>query len=557
MAIAIRFFQFGKVETMRILSSDPLLWIICSAPIFLGLFAWIGGRQNDKVRDFSEQLEKKVIERTKSLSQANAKLSVQSKNQQSLLEGLHEGIFYFDKHGKIANERSPALEKILPGSEKLTTVCDFFSTYAGTTSKSCQQTLEWLWDDMFFSPFLDTARMLAKEISYHSESGTRTLRFDYKELFDSHDVLEKVIVFVNDITDEKEAQASQRRQAERIKRISMAAANTESYTHFLEDAITFFKVIDSALSKPIDIDTAKLKRDIHTLKGNTATFEFSSLAASIHQLEDLFEQNDKLDFTGIRAKWDQIKDQWKFETTDIEEVLKLQKHDHFFRVEKQKYLHLKELAEVKNDENLSSAVQNLEEYSTQDVLGKYVRLVKNLSSRKNKGVQVVFAKDCSELSFSDVLPLDGALVHIFRNSIDHGIETFETREKIGKPGHGLISIGCYKNKENLHLVIKDDGAGIDTHKLGLKALSSGKWSKEAYDGASEQDKLNLIFSPSLSTAEEITETSGRGVGMDAVKNFLEELGGNITVFSQLGSGTQFEIDIPLHLHSNGAYKKAS
>ena len=467
-------------------------------------------------------------------------------NMKSLLAGITEGIFFFDREGRIARERSQALGEILPDSTKHNTLLEFFAHYARTEPKTIEFVINSLWDDSgFLNPFDGTVAMLPAKLRVDNGSGQRSIRIEYRELLDSGGNLDKVIVFVADVTEQLEAEQKQKVQAERIKRISMAAGNLESFKEFYGEAIGFFKRIEISLAGETPPDIKLLKRDLHTLKGNTATFEFTSLAWHIHELEDIIGSGESREAPArARKKWETIKDQWKFETTDIKEVLGLHKNDNYMRVDRDKVTRLQDKARKDKEGSWLDLLNNLEQYPTAEVFGKYERMMVGLAGRQEKSLRVTFTDDSSEISYRELQIVDGALVHIFRNCVDHGIETCDERESQGKPREGKINIGCFRKGDSFHLVIKDDGKGIDVDRLVEKAVAGGYWSPQQAAAAGFDDRINLIFAPSLSTAEKVTDTSGRGVGMDAVRTLIEDLGGKISVYSERGTGSQFEIDFP-------------
>ncbi|HYX39701.1 MAG TPA: ATP-binding protein [Oligoflexus sp.] len=466
-------------------------------------------------------------------------------NLRSLLASLTTGIFFFDRNGMIAKERSQALSLILPDSSKHESIHAFLQGYSRIDEKTVATVLSCLWDDSgFFNPFDGTVAMLPCKAYIETENGIKHVRFEYRELFNATGDLDKVIVFVSDITEQLASEQARRLQEERIKRISMAAGNLESFREFFDEAVGLFKKIEATFIDYGAINLKVIKRDLHTLKGNTATFEFATLAEHIHELEDIVAAEEFISQPKKAiAKWEHIKDQWKFQTTDINEVLGLHKSESYVRVDRKKLAHLKETA-IRRDPTWVHLLSMLELFPASEVLGKYSKLVEVLARKSGKSATVSFASDCDNVSFKELQRCDGALVHIFRNCVDHGIETFAERESLGKAASGIISVGCFRKGNMLYLVIKDDGKGIDVEKLAIKAVAAGIWTNAQAQTATFKDKINLIFTPSLSTADQITETSGRGVGMDAVRSIVQELGGQITVFSEKGVGTQFEISLP-------------
>ena len=151
----------------------------------------------------------------------------------------------------------------------------------------------------------------------------------------------------------------------------------------------------------------------------------------------------------------------------------------------------------------------------------------------------------TELDKNMIEKLNDPLKHLVRNCIDHGIETREERLKIGKPEEGHLNIAAYLESGKVVIEVSDDGRGINREKLIAKAEERGIISKDSR--LSDGEILNLVFNPGLSTAEKVTDLSGRGVGMDVVKNSINELHGNIDIISEEGKGTTFKLYLPLTL----------
>jgi two-component system, chemotaxis family, sensor kinase CheA len=139
------------------------------------------------------------------------------------------------------------------------------------------------------------------------------------------------------------------------------------------------------------------------------------------------------------------------------------------------------------------------------------------------------------------------LTHLVRNAVDHGIEPPAEREARGKPRHGTVELRAFRQGGQVHLEIRDDGRGIDPDRLARKALDQGIVSREALEAMGERDRLRLIFRPGFSTAAEVTDVSGRGVGMDVVLTNIEHLGGTVDVESRPGEGTRVRLVLPLTL----------
>jgi signal transduction histidine kinase len=467
-------------------------------------------------------------------------------NTKSLLAVLNEGLFFFDKQGFIASERSEPLARIIPGSESVTNLFEFVKTYSSTTEANVKSCLELLWaedDSAFISDFDSTITFLPRTLVINQ---SQTIELDYRPLRNHKNQLEKVVVVAVDATERLKNETEAVIQAERVRKISRVAASIDSYQSFLEEAINLFKRADHAILGSSKGDLLpQIKRDLHTLKGSIGTFEFTSLAGEIHHAESIIEDYGLSD-PKFHLQWDRIKDQWRFETNDIETVLRLEGHKEKIQVVKSKLLALAQYAQGKNDNTLKLLVTQCEQIPCREAFAKYEAYIEKLcKSNSDKQVKLVFAQDCADVTFEEIQRIDGALVHMIRNSIDHGIEDQAKRSNVNKPPIGSIHVGCYRRDSGgLHIVLKDDGQGINGDLLAFKSIKIGRWTEQQCKASTYQEKIELIFVPNLSTKEAVTETSGRGVGMDAVKSLITDLGGSITVYSQLGIGSQFELDIP-------------
>lgn len=182
-----------------------------------------------------------------------------------------------------------------------------------------------------------------------------------------------------------------------------------------------------------------------------------------------------------------------------------------------------------------------------NVFNKFPRMVRDLSKSLNKELHLNIEGKDVELDKTIIEGLSDPLTHMVRNAADHGVESASERVKKGKPAAGTITLKAFHEAGHVNIELSDDGKGIDSEKIADKALSMGLITEEKLRGMTNYDKTSLIFLPGLSTAEKVTETSGRGVGMDVVKNNLDRLGGKVSIQSAIGKGTVFNIKLPLTL----------
>lgn len=205
-------------------------------------------------------------------------------------------------------------------------------------------------------------------------------------------------------------------------------------------------------------------------------------------------------------------------------------------------------------ERISRIVGQLQEALTRTrmvplsvVFGRFPRLVRELARSMGKRVQLRIEGEDTEVDRALVEKLNECLVHLVRNALDHGIEPPDERIASGKPPEGVVELMASQSEGSVIVVVRDDGRGIDPDKVRRKAVERGWLSEEQAAALSDDDALRLIFRPGFSTKEQVSEVSGRGVGMDVVKNALEQIGGTVDIQSTVGGGTTVTLRLPLTL----------
>lgn len=194
--------------------------------------------------------------------------------------------------------------------------------------------------------------------------------------------------------------------------------------------------------------------------------------------------------------------------------------------------------------SLQGSIMEVRRVPVKAVLQKAPRLARDLAETRSKQVRVQLEGENVPIDKSLLEALEGPLTHMVRNAVDHGIEDPDVRVAAGKPEAGTLHIRAYEEGENIRIDIADDGGGIDSRRLKDKAVASGLLTPTQADRMSDQESFNLLFAAGLSTAEKVTDISGRGVGMDVVKRNVTDLGGEISIESALGVGTTFSLLLP-------------
>jgi two-component system, chemotaxis family, sensor kinase CheA len=203
------------------------------------------------------------------------------------------------------------------------------------------------------------------------------------------------------------------------------------------------------------------------------------------------------------------------------------------------------MSRVSND--LQNIILTMRMVPVETVFNRFPRMVRQLARDLNKKIDLQIVGAETELDRTVIDEIGDPLVHLLRNALDHGVETPEVRRKNGKPEEGKVVLKAFHSGNHVFIEIEDDGAGISREKVLRKAISRGIITEQSASTLTNKQVYELIFSSGFSTAEVISDVSGRGVGLDVVKNTIESLGGSITIDSKEGSGSIFSIQLPLTL----------
>ncbi len=197
--------------------------------------------------------------------------------------------------------------------------------------------------------------------------------------------------------------------------------------------------------------------------------------------------------------------------------------------------------------SLHQSVMKVRMVPIESVVNRFPRMIRDLSKKLGKKMELYMTGEDTELDRTVIDEIGDPLMHLLRNAADHGLETNEERVRLGKPEVGSIFLDAYQEGNNVVIEVRDDGAGIDVEKVKNKALNKGTITEEQAAIMSDKEIIDLLFRPSFSTAEVISDVSGRGVGLDVVKTKIETLGGSIETKTALGEGSNFIIRLPLTL----------
>lgn len=222
---------------------------------------------------------------------------------------------------------------------------------------------------------------------------------------------------------------------------------------------------------------------------------------------------------------------------------------------------MEEMSDKSSKEDMNEAIEYLERITTslhdavmkvrmvpiERVFNRFPRMVRDLSKELDKEIKLEMSGEETEVDRTVIDEIGDPLIHLIRNSIDHGIEHPEERLEAGKPEVGIVKLKSYPDGNNVVIEVEDDGKGIDIEKVKQKAIDNNLITENKAENMTKEEAIDLLFNAGFSTADTITDVSGRGVGLDVVKSKIESIGGLIEVFTETGKGTRFSIRIPLTL----------
>ncbi|MBV2167716.1 MAG: PAS domain-containing protein [Bdellovibrio sp.] len=495
-----------------------------------------------QLEHYSKNLEQMVADRTRELSRLNQTMS-------ALLDSLGQGFFIFNPQGHILDVSSKACENTVECKPDGKLIWDVLKLPENKVEgfKKWMQTLF-----MEMLPFEDLAP-LGPTTFEHSQS--RNIALEYHPLRSAEGTMDGVVVVASDITSLVEAQKQAENEKEHAKLIINMIKSKREIHRFIQEAQGLLMAIREEVSKDEGpYDSESLYRHLHTLKGGAALFSVTEVAESCHQAETILsELKDNWThpaFIALRGKCFEIEDYFFKFLHETREIL----GSSALSEERQIEIAISKLNDIARKVGTlpgggTVAQELLLELAMEPVsrfLEPYNEVMLRLAERIDKMMAPLKITNGSVMVIPEIYnPLFSTLVHAFRNAVDHGIELPDQRVDLGKPAEGQVEVELEvlhqaTPRPLLQIRIKDDGGGIDPSKIREKLA------KRMVDtrNKSDHEVIQHIFDSQFSTRDQVTDISGRGVGMDAIKVAAEELQGRVWVDSELGKGTTLLIEVP-------------
>ncbi len=504
-------------------------------------------RMREVIEEHNRSLEQKVEERTAALRQKNRDIA-------SMMANMHQGLFTIIHGGLIHPEYASYLETIFETRRIADrNFADLLFSHAKLSADAVDQSVTAVdaivgEDEMMFD---FNSHCLLTEMVIELESGReKILELNWDPIV-SDGTVEKLMVTIRDVTELRALEAEARGQKQELEIIGeILAVDAKKFKEFIGTSENFFKqclkIIDETAEKDTNV-IAELFRNIHTVKGNARTYGLKAIAEAVHGVESTYDDLRK----NAEREWHppQL-------VEELEAAHKVvQKYGYVFSeklgrdavadtsgsgLDSKRVSELLENIRNLGDETLPPKTRNLvtqtfkllittEALPMNEVIADVVTSAKSLAEQLGKAEPLINIDNGDIFIKSEAHNmLNNIFMHVFRNAMDHGIEGPEERARKGKPEQGTITLDTRVADGFATFVIKDDGRGMAIAKIYEKAVEKGLYQASA-PRPPTAEIANLIFSSGFSTAEQVTDVSGRGVGMDAVKDFLHKNGGSIDV----------------------------
>lgn len=494
-----------------------------------------------KLEDYSKNLEEMVKVRTLELSRLNQTMS-------ALLDSLGQGFFIFNSTGQVLDVSSKACLQTVECRPDGKNIWDVLKLPENKVEgfKKWMQTVF-----MEMLPFEDLSPLGPTSFPHSLD---RYISLEYHPLRSNEGAIEGIVVVASDITSLVEAQTQAENEKEHAKLIINMIKSKREISRFIQEAQNMVTAIQAEAAKPAaQFDGESLFRHLHTLKGGAALFSIKQVADACHEGETLLaafnESPESEKLVLLKEKSVRIKESFAGFLNETRDIL----GSSILSPERQIEIGLSKVQEVASQiRSLPGGAPVAQDLLTelvmepvQNFLEPYSDVMLRLAEKVDKSVAPLKITNGDLMVMPEVYStLFSTLVHAFRNAVDHGIEAPSMRVNNGKSAEGHVEVSCNILNQSLiptlQILIKDDGGGVDPAKIRSKLSQKGIDTSRKTDA----EVIQHIFDSQFSTKEQVTEISGRGVGMDAIRVAAEALLGKVWVESKLGQGTSLYIEVP-------------
>lgn len=487
-------------------------------------------RRDDELAEYRHGLEQKVEERTLQLSERNRAMRM-------VLDNVQQGLATIRADGTLDTERSAMLDKWfgVPAADRRFT--DHLAK--GDTKVASNLALGWEQVTEGFLPAELTLAQMPRRMQVEGQHFT----LDYKPI-DGSEPIKSALLVVNDVTEEVHLLEEQNKQREAIAIFERLMKDPQGFEDFIKETTALVERIQNNR-----IDAQLIMRDIHTVKGNCGISQISSISQICHQVEEETE----LGSLPTKANVARIVDAWRAFQKRVSSLAGSNRAE-VIELTTAEWADLQKLVdESASHDEIAARIKALSCEPVRVRLERIGAAAKATADRLGKpGLTVKIDDSGLRLPTQTWVNFWTTLPHVVRNAVDHGIESSDVRVSAGKSEHGCITLRSEHTPGTLRITISDDGAGVNWESVKERAMRMG------IAHSKQSDLEAALFVDGLSTRDAVTEVSGRGVGMAAVREAVQQLGGRIEVKSNPGKGTSFIFSFsdklmiaPMDSHVNG------
>lgn len=475
----------------------------------------LGGIQarDRELDEYRRDLESKVESRTRELSERNAAMRL-------VLDNVDQGLATIRTDGTLAKERSAAFDrwfgKPAPGVH--------FGNHVAADNREAASLLTLSWGEVVegFFPLELTIGQMPAQLEVHGRHYT----LNYKPILGDGQ-LQGALLIVTDVTEELARRLRESEQAESIAVFERFMKDRAGFIEFFNEGQRLLNQLTRA-----ECDRAELRHNLHTLKGNCAIYSVSSVASACHEAETALDDDGAVELDAVRAAWAKFavkargligghaQNVFVLEERELDDLLEAVRA-------RRPYLQLE---------------RELNRLRFEPVAARFFRVgeqAKRLAQKLGKLEPEVIAKPNDvRLPAQDWCDFWSAFTHVVRNAVDHGLETEAARTAAGKPATGSLTLEAHASADSVEIEVHDDGRGVDWERIRQRARARG------LPVETHEHLVAALFSDHISSREDATEVSGRGVGMGAVLAATRRMGGTIDVHSSPGAGTSFVFKFP-------------
>jgi two-component system chemotaxis sensor kinase CheA len=465
------------------------------------------------------------ISMSSAIEQREKQIAERNRDMRRVLDNVEDGLLAVDAKGAMSEERSRILDAWFGAPKPGATLFDYVDDIAGPKLG------DWLrlsWESLTdgFLPIAVAIDQLPKRL----ERRGRFYSIEYRPMLEG-EALRAMLVVLRDVTQRIELERTEQIQREMTVVFKHVLTDRAAFDGFFSDAARLV----ASIEQPDNIDDITLRRDLHTLKGNSAVFGLDSVARYCHELESRIVEDGArptpAQRAGLRSVWNDVASTYdKFSVGGVGQIV----------IGEDEQLELLRVIRSGAEARQIAAIVTSWRYERADTRMGYIgEQVRQIARRLGKGeVQVQIARTKLRLPPRRWASFWSVFVHVVRNAVDHGLEEPESRLQLGKQAEGIVSMSFEERESDVVFRFGDDGAGIDWERLAVRAAERG------LPTATRKDLERAIYVDFVSTRDEANATSGRGVGMGAVLECVQSKGGSIEIETQPGAGTTWVFCFP-------------